>query len=180
MKTQILTKRYAQGLVSSIKDEREYEALAQQLIGFHELLTEQKELHAVLTSPFLPLSKKMGITQEILDEGGMEGKVRRFILLLVENNRLELLPDIVEVFPLLWDENRGISTIDVASAFPLSEDQKAKLREKLERLEGGPVSLKYTIDSEIIGGLALKKGNIVYDVSIRGSLENLKERISEG
>ena len=180
MRAQILTKRYAQGLVSSIKDEEEYEILTHQLIGFRDLLTTHEELNAALTSPFLPLTKKMQMAQEVLEAGGLEGKIRRFILLLVENSRLELLMEIVDLFPLLWHEKQGIATIEVASASPLSEDQKTKLREKLEILEGRPVSLKYEIAAELIGGLYLKKGNIVYDVSVKGSLENLKERISEG
>lgn len=180
MKTQILTKKYTQGLVSSIKDEREYEVLSHQLIEFHDLLTEHKELNIVLTSPILPLTRKTQIAQDILDAGGLKGKIRRFILLLVENNRFDLLPEIVDLVPLLWDEKLGISTIEVASASPLSEDQKTKLEEKLEVLEGGPVSLIYTIDPELIGGLSLKKGNLIYDVSVKGSLGNLKERISEG
>ncbi len=180
MKTQILTKRYAQGLVSSIKDEKEFEILSHQLIGFHDLLSAHEKLHAALSSPFLPLSKKMQIAQEILDEIGLKGKIRRFILLLVENNRLELLSKIVDLLPLLWNERQGIATIEVVSASSLSEEQKTKLKEKLEILEKGPVSLMYTIDPELIGGLSLKKGNIVYDVSVKGSLEILKERISEG
>lgn len=180
MKTQILTKRYAQGLVSSIRDDEEFEILSDQLIGFHDLLSKHEELNVALTGPFLPPTKKIQITQEILDEGGLKGKIRRFILLLVENNRLELLPGIVDLVPLLWNEKQGIATIEVASASSLSEDQKKRLKQKLERLERRPVSLICTIDPELIGGLSLKKANIVYDVSIKGSLENLKERISEG
>lgn len=180
MKTQILTKRYAQGLVSSIKDDEEFEVLSDQLIGFRDLLSEHEELNGALTSPFLPPSKKMQIAKEIFDEGGLKGKIHRFILLLVENNRLELLPGIVDLVPLLWDEKQGIAPIEVASASPLSEDQKKRLKQELEILEGGPVSLTYAIDPELIGGLTLRKGNLVYDVSIKGSLENLKERISEG
>ncbi len=180
MKTQILTKRYAQGLVSSIKDDAEYETLFHQLIGFQNLLSDHKELNGALTSRFLPTTRKMEIAAEIMDKSGLRGKIHRFILLLVENNRLDFLPEIVQLVPLLWHEKKGIATIEVASASPLSEEQKRRLKEKLEILEGGPVSLNYRIDSELIGGLSLRKENIVYDVSIKGSLENLKERISEG
>jgi len=180
MKTQILTKRYAQGLVSSIKDDSEYDTLSHQLIGFHDLLSEHRELNKALTSPFLPTTRKIQMTSEILDKSSLKGKIRRFILLLVEKDRLELLSEIVQLVPLLWHEKKGIATIEVASASLLSEEQKRRLKEKLEILEKGPVSLNYRIDSELIGGLYLRKGNIVYDVSIKGSLENLKEMISEG
>jgi len=51
---------------------------------------------------------------------------------------------------------------------------------KLERLEKKPVVLKYRIDPELVGGLMIKRKNIVYDISIKGSLLKLKEKIIEG
>jgi F-type H+-transporting ATPase subunit delta len=179
MKNQILVKRYTQGLVSSIKDQKEFEILSQQLADFFALLQDQDQLHQALTNPFLPRNRKVEIGKEVVSKGEWTEKTSRFIVLLIENARIELLGDILESLPILWDEQRGISTIEVCSAVPLEEDQKRRLKEKLEILEKGPVSLKYRIDGELIGGFSLRKENIVYDVSIRGSLENLKEKIIE-
>jgi len=50
----------------------------------------------------------------------------------------------------------------------------------LELLEKRPVSLKYRSDSTLVGGLSIRRGNIIYDVSIRGNLDRLKEIIIEG
>ena len=63
---------------------------------------------------------------------------------------------------------------------PLTPEQKTALQERLEKIEGQPVALKYRKDPSLIGGLALRKGNIVYDVSLKGSLERLREHIIEG
>jgi len=90
------------------------------------------------------------------------------------------LPEIVKSMPEAWNEKKGISTFEVASVVPLSEKQKKTLQEKLAMLEKRAVSLKYRIDPELVAGLWIKKGNIVYDVSLRGSLTKLKERIIEG
>lgn len=180
MKNQILIKKYTQGLVNSIRNDQEFKTLSKQLADFYNLLSDHKKMEEALSSQFLPTTKKMQIAKEILAKGSLEEKISRFILLLVENNRLGLLPDIVEFFPVLWDERKGVSTIEVSSAVPLLEGQKRKLEEKLELLEKGPVSLKYKIEPELIGGLSIRKGNIIYDVSIKGSLESLKEKICEG
>jgi len=116
---------------------------------------------------------------EIFIKGKWSEKISRFVMLLIENDRLGLLPDILESLPIMWNEKRGISTIEVSSAVPLEEGQKKKLKEKLEILERRPVFLKYRIDPTLVGGIFLRKGNIVYDVSIKGSLESLKEKIIE-
>jgi F-type H+-transporting ATPase subunit delta len=179
MKSQILIKRYAQGLVNSIVDDREFETLNRQLVDFSNLLVKHKKMEGTLTSPFLPAAKKMQIAADVLSLDSLSKKISRFILLLVENNRLSLLADILDILPVLWNEKKGILSIEVFSAAPLSESQKKKLQEKLEILERSSVSVSYRIDPDLIGGLSIRKGNIVYDVSIKGSLENLREKIIE-
>jgi F-type H+-transporting ATPase subunit delta len=62
----------------------------------------------------------------------------------------------------------------------LSESQKERLKAKLERLEQKPVFLEFKTDLSLVGGLSIRRGNIIYDVSIRGNLERLKENIIEG
>lgn len=180
MKNQILIKRYTQGLVNSVKDEAEFSALARELSDFSELLQSHKELKDILNNPLIPLNKKKEITEEILVKKSLAEKTLRFILLLVENNRLGLLAEIIESLPEMWNEKRGVYTFEVVSVVPLSERQKEKLMGKLELLEKRPVCLKYRIDPELIAGLWIRRGNIVYDVSIKGNLLKLKERIIEG
>ena len=179
MKNQILVKRYTQGLVNSIKNEKEFRALNEELIDFSRLTSTHKGLKEVLSNPFVPKSKKKEIIEELLAEKPFEDKTSRFVLLLLENNRFELLPDILDFLPELWNEERGILTFEVASVVPLKEDQKKLIQEKLELLEKKPVVLNYRIDPDLIGGLWIKKGNIVYDISIKGHLLKLKERICE-
>jgi F-type H+-transporting ATPase subunit delta len=98
----------------------------------------------------------------------------------VEHGRLEFLPDIVAAAPAAWNERQGVLTFEVSSVVPLTEKQKDRLKIELERLERKPVSLAFQADPAIIGGLSLRKGNIVYDVSVEGDLLKLKEKIQEG
>lgn len=180
MKNLVLVRRYTQGLISAVKGKREFAALQHQLDGFQGLLLKQKALGDLLFSRFIPTAKKIEVMRAILDKISMAEKAKRFLLLLVEKGRLELLPEILAVLPEFWNEAHGVSTFEVASTVPLSENQKKKLAQKLERLAGKPVCLNYTQDPELIGGLTIRRQNIVYDVSIRGQLERIKEIISEG
>jgi len=179
MRKRILVRKYTQGLINSIKDQKEFETLFGQLKDFSRILCEHKDLNLALVNPFLPKNRRMQIGKEIFIKGKWSEKISRFVMLLIENDRLGLLPDILESLPIMWNEKRGISTIEVSSAVPLEEGQKKKLKEKLEILERRPVFLKYRIDPTLVGGIFLRKGNIVYDVSIKGSLESLKEKIIE-
>lgn len=179
MKNKSLLKRYAQGLLSSLGgDDEEYELIYQEIRDFAAILAEQKKLNNMLTRPFLPTSKKKKIVEEILSRA-LHEKTSRFILLLIENERLEILPDLIELLPELWYTEKGIVTYLVSSVIPLSDVQKRKLAAQLENVSGKPVMLKYHLEPTLIGGILVRKGNIIYDASIEGHLQKLQEQIIE-
>jgi len=179
MKNEILVKRYILGLVNSLKNDEEYLTLQQEIADFIEILEKHPKLRGVLFSRFLPIAKKGQIVEEILAKKTLNRKTERFILLLVENNRFDLLADIVDSLPEAWNEKKGIYTYEVASVVPLTDSQRKEIREKLENLEKKPVVLKTRVNPELIGGLWIKRGNVVYDISIKGNLMKLKEKICE-
>ena len=180
MKNQVLIKRYCQGLLDAIRSEDEFVSLVRELNSLAGLLSEREDLADILLTPFIPASRKKKIATDVLERLALQPKAVRFALLLVEKDRLGLLHDIVSLLPDMWNESRGVSTIEVWSVVPLAESQKTRLQEKLERIEKRPVALKYRMDSALIGGISLRKGNIEYDVSLRGGLERLREKIIEG
>jgi F-type H+-transporting ATPase subunit delta len=179
MKNQILIRRYAQGLINSIKSGKEFESLSAELGEFAQFFSSHPKIQDAFQSLFLPVTKKKEMVAQILEQSSAGEKIKRFLLLLVENGRLLLLPEIVEYLPVLWNEEQGIATFEVRSVIPLTEDQKKRLEEKLILLEQGPVVLTFITDRSLIGGLSIKKGNIVYDASIHGDLERLKQIIAE-
>jgi F-type H+-transporting ATPase subunit delta len=180
MKNRVLIKRYSQGLINAIGDKGEFTAVFKELREFLDLLMSREKLKEILQNPFLPVTKKKEITDELLRTLSYKPKTSRFIGLCVENDRLDFFPEILEFLPELWNEEQGVSTFEVSSVVPLTETQKEKLKEKLELLEKKPVFLKYRNDPSLIGGLSIKRGNIVYDVSVKGNLDRLKENIIEG
>ncbi len=180
MKNPTLVRKYTEGLVAALADEAEFRRVLGEIKGFAALMAGRDDLRRALENPFLHARTKAGIVREVLERTGAAAKTLRLILLLVEHGRLEILPDIAAGAPEAWNERRGIATLEVASVVPLTDGQKVRLEAALVRLEGRPVSLGYRIDPGIIGGLALRKGNVVYDVSVEGDLMRLKEQITEG
>ncbi len=180
MKSRLLVKRYTQGLVGALKDEPEYAAVSRELAEFRELASGHGDLKAVLDNPFVNARKKTQVISDVLAGSGFTGKTSRFILLLLDHKRVDLLGDVLESLPVVWNERRGVATFEVSSVVALAEAQKDRLKEELERLEGRPVYLRYSIDPGLVAGFSLRKGNIIYDVSLRGHLERIKHKISEG
>ncbi|MGD1010014.1 MAG: ATP synthase F1 subunit delta [Candidatus Aminicenantales bacterium] len=180
MKNQVLVKRYAQGLVQAVKDEGEFAAVRADLNAFLDLYARQDELRRALMNPFINAGAKTKILKDVLDRGGAGKKTGRLLQLLLDHKRFDLVKDIAEVLPEMWNEKLGILTFEIASVIPLTDAQKSRLRETIEAAEKRPVDLVFKIDPGIIGGLALRTGHIVYDVSIQGNLNQMREHIQQG
>ncbi len=180
MKNQLLAKRYSRGLVGALKDEAEFRRVQGEIESFSSLIESREDLRSALSNPLLNASKRVAIVREILSRMGCLEKTTRFLSLVARHGRLEILPEIVAGAPAAWNEKQGVLTFEVSSVVPLTEGQKNRLMAELERLERRAVSLAFQVDPAIIGGLSLRKGNIVYDVSVEGDLMKLKEKIQEG
>ena len=180
MKNLVLVKRYTHGLVNALKDDADFGRVQGDLENLIGVMESHEELRGVLANPFLNAKKKAGIVREILDKMSCGDKTLRLVALLVEHGRLELLKEIAGSVPEAWNERQGRLTFEVSSAFPMTDSQKERLNAELERLEGKPVRLVYRIDPEILGGLTLRRGHIIYDISVEGDLLKLKEKIQEG
>jgi F-type H+-transporting ATPase subunit delta len=176
---QVLVRRYGQGLINVLRDEADFRKVREELGDLARLFFGDNKLREVLTSPFLAKTKKADLVRDIINQSAADRRTRNFILLLLEKGRFELLPEILDLLPLLWNEKTGIVTVEACSAVPLSDAQQERLRRTLESLESRPVDLKFTLDPEVLGGLVLRRGHVIYDLTLRGRLARLRDVLAE-
>jgi F-type H+-transporting ATPase subunit delta len=177
MKNLALVKKYAQAFAQAVEDEREFAAVVAEVRGFLKLAESNGDLRKALTSPFVNARKRGAVLGDVLAALGTGPKATRFLKLLLEHKRLDLLADIVAAFPEAWSHRLGIVTYEVISAVPMTAAQRGRLAKGLEASEKKPVRLVARIDPAILGGLTVRKGHIVYDASVEGQLAALRERI---
>ena len=104
--------------------------------------------------------------------------VRHLGRLLVERNRIEAAPRIVEIYGDLLRAERGIAVAEATTAEPLSPGAEAMVRDKLQSLVGKQVELRVSVDPGIIGGLVARVGDRVIDGSVVGQLRKLRARLA--
>jgi F-type H+-transporting ATPase subunit delta len=177
MKDPSLVRKYADGLVQAVKDEREFASVGTEVRAFLDLFVSREDLRQALVSPFVNARKKGAILADVLACSGTGPKASRFLTLLLQHKRLELLPAIAGVLAEAWSVKHGVVTFEVTSVTPLTAGQMDRLAKTLEASEKKPVRLVAKIDPAIVGGLALRKGHIVYDASVEGELTALQERL---
>ena len=105
--------------------------------------------------------------------GGMGGEAARFVTLLSENGRVELLPEIAAQFHALRNRDEGRADLLVESAFPLESTALADLVASLERRFSRRLNPTVTVNSDLIGGVRVTVGDEVLDASVRGRLAQM-------
>ena len=169
MKSPALIKKYAQALAQAVADEKEFDLVGADVRAFLEAFGSHPDLRRALVSPFVNARKRMAVLGQVLGRLGTGPKASRFLTLLQNHKRMEILPEIVAALPDAWSERLGVVTYEVTSAVPLTEAQKKRLARVLEASEKRPVRLVPRTDPAIVGGLAVRKGHVVYDASIEGA-----------
>jgi F-type H+-transporting ATPase subunit delta len=98
---------------------------------------------------------------------------KNFVRILVENERLIVLPEIRDLFVALKNEHEGVKEADIASAFPIDDATLANLKADLEARFKIKLNVKVRLDSELIGGVRIAIGDEVIDASVRGKLASM-------
>lgn len=95
---------------------------------------------------------------------------QNFIRVLIENDRLLLLPEIRDLFTKLKNDCEGSKKAHIVSAFPMAEATQQQLIKDLERRFNCKLQATVAVDPELIGGVSIAVGDQVIDASVRGKL----------
>ena len=98
-------------------------------------------------------------------------------LVLLSRGRSSLIPYIARAFADLEQRREHSVTATVTSIVELSEDQGTALRDQLSRQTGKEVVLESNVDPAILGGLVIKIGDQLLDLSVTARLGRLREQV---
>src|SRR5690606_37423103 len=104
---------------------------------------------------------------------GLSAELQNFVRVLVTNERLQLLPEIRDLFVQLKNEHEGVQEAQIASAFPLDDATLTNLKSDLEARFKTKLHVQVSVDPELIGGVRIAIGDEVIDASVRVKLANM-------
>ncbi|HLX34604.1 MAG TPA: F0F1 ATP synthase subunit delta [Candidatus Limnocylindrales bacterium] len=128
-----------------------------------------------LDNPAVPLKDRLAAVERVL-HGRPDGVVR-LAKVLAQRRAAARLGPIASEYHRLLNRRRGIVEALVTSASPLAADDVAAVRHKVEQMTSASVELRTAVDTELIGGLTVRIGDTLYDASVRGRLERLREQL---
>jgi len=170
----LTTKTQARPYAQAIFDHSEgwQEDLQQVVSAFQE-----SGVIRLIESPKMAYKEKAGIFVGLF-EGEVQKKTLNFLKILGEAKRLSLLPDILEEYRKLEADKNSLKKVLINSAFKLSQTQKEGIEDLLKKRYGENLSSSINLDKSLIGGLTVKCGDEVMDLSTKGKLLKLKKQLS--
>jgi F-type H+-transporting ATPase subunit delta len=135
-------------------------------------------LRRVWESPAIPAEQKRAVLDALARQIGAARQIRNFIAILIDHRRIRMLDHVAKQFDSELNAQLGLEEAEIFSARPLLPDGKRVLELHLERLTGKKVRATYSSDPGLLGGVVVRMGSTIYDGSVRGQLEKMKQDLS--
>jgi F-type H+-transporting ATPase subunit delta len=172
----LLAKRYAEALFALANQQGAVDATATELAAVHAALASPGA-RALLTSPDVKPEERTRVLDKLSQ--GKGALVRNVFGVLQHRRRLEVLFDLHPAFRDLVMAARGEVDGVAESAHPLAADEVASLEALAGRLSGKKVKLTVAIRPDVLGGVRLRVGNVLYDGSLQSQLGQLAQRLAQ-
>ena len=128
-------------------------------------------MRACINDPKLSSDQLVKLVLDVV--GNLSADQQNFVRVLVDNERLQVLPEIRDLFVALKNEHEGVLEADIASAFPLDDATLTSLKADLEARFKAKLNVQVHVDPTLIGGVRIAVGDEVIDASVRGKLANM-------
>lgn len=165
-------------LVDSAADESELSGVRSDMESFFERVADSGELRDVLLSTVFPMEEKKAVLGDFLEASSSLEITRRFLLLVLEMEKVSALLGSREAVLAKLDESVGKVTAEITSARDLSQGDVERLSAALRAATGKTVEVSLKVDPYMIGGIKAQVGDKIYDNSVRTQLERIRGVLS--
>ena len=168
---------YAEALFGAARDDRSGLPAWSDLIAQMAQVAAHPEVGTALSDPRLSGSKRVELFTSLI-RADLPQAARNFVQLLVDNDRLLLLPEIASQFEALRNRHEGISVAEITSAFEMSDEQVKALLVGLEKKFGTKLRAQVSVDPSLIGGVRVAVGDQVLDTSVQAQLARMRDTLA--
>ncbi|MDQ2915251.1 MAG: ATP synthase F1 subunit delta [Chloroflexota bacterium] len=167
-------RRYAEAVLALAPDERTVVELRTSLEKLAPVF--DRVTIASLRDPSVPMKQRVEALSSALR--GEPDTVRSLMVLLLETDRIALVPRIALAFGDLVDRRDGIAKARITTAVPLEETERRELVRRLEQTSGTKLRATFAVDPTLIGGAKVQIGDHLIDASVHAKLTALGRQLA--
>jgi F-type H+-transporting ATPase subunit delta len=175
----VVANRYARALADVVASTGNYRQMLSELEDFSAAFNQSLELREVAETPAVGMAQKLSVLEAIARRMGVSPIALNFLRVLMSNYRMPVLAEIIQAFRSVAYARMGIVQVKISSAANLSAEERELLQGRFNLLTQQQSELEFHLDGNLIGGLVAQIGSTVYDGSIRGHLDRIREKLLE-
>jgi F-type H+-transporting ATPase subunit delta len=152
-------------------------ALDRQFSDFLATWEGSLELRDFFENPAIPAHEKVAILDKLNAKLKLQKELRNLIAVLISNDRIGQVSEVAQAWRRLLQEQLGIRPAEIVTARELDKKEREALVAEIAKLAGSQIDPSFKTDKSILGGTVVRIGSTVYDGSVRGRLERLREAL---
>src|ERR1700739_3147274 len=137
-------------------------------------------LRELFLNPSIPAAQKVSILDKLNAKMGLQRELRNLLAVLINNDRIGEVHEVAAAWRAEMQGRMGICPAELGRARGVGPPERAELVVGVGKLAGAPIEPSFKLDQSIIGGTVVRIGSTVWDGSVRGRLERLKEALIAG
>ena len=163
---------YAQALYSLAKEEDLAKQILQELDVLKQAFDREPEYICLLSAANLPKAERCTILDESF-RGKVHIYVLNFLKILTEKGYIRQFSDCCKAYRRQYNADNGILTVQAVTAVALTQEQSARLTEKLQKQTGKTVELVNRVDPSVLGGVRLDYDGKRVDGTVKNRLDTI-------
>ncbi len=173
-----LAKRYVTALLAAAdNDPSGIAGLVKPLGKLAAVISDVKDLHALLASPIIPVIAQQQAVAAVLTAMDFSPAIKGFVRVIISNRRGAMLSQFINVALEEINRRQGQMVAEVDVAAPLSAAQTRSLTDLLSRQSGTNVTLNVRVTENVLGGLRVRLGDQMFDDTVAGKLARLHQSL---
>lgn len=170
---------YARAFADVVLSERlDADRAVAELRVIADLLGESMELRRVWENPAIPAEQKHRLLDVIAKGDGISKAARNLVAVVIDHRRVRFLSRIAQQVEKELDARLGLAEAEILSMRELGDAEKRALEAQVGMVTGKKVRARYGQDASLLGGAVVRVGSTIYDGSVKGQLQRIKEALS--
>ena len=176
MRDETVARNYAETLFELARRNESIQEYGDALGMVAGLLEDDSRFRTFVETPRIDDENKKDVIRKVFRDKAPK-QVINFVLITIDKRRQTLLREISEEYSLLLDNHLGREHVEVTVARPLDDTTANVVSEQLSKMLGKQAIPHIRVKPEILGGLVVRTGDMIYDGSVRRRLEGLRRRL---
>ena len=170
-----IARPYANAAYSYAQQSQQVAEWSDMLSGLAQVV-EHPEMRPLIGHPRVAKAELFDLFKSALGSV-LDEKRENFLQILLDADRIKLAPEIAELFEREKTKAQGVVDVTMISAYPAEPAEQSRIAEAVKNRTGKDCEIRAEVDDSLIGGAVIRVGDSVIDISLKGRLQALAQKL---